>query len=110
MEHSKSYQWEKIADSVGEITFLENGIVEIEVNSKRLCLAKTPEGLRAFAPTCPHAGASLAKNGELDSRGNITCCVHNYRFNLKHGRDPFNEYFLKIYPVRLETDGIYVGM
>ena len=110
MKFDKQYQWEKIANSIEEITFLENGIAEITLPAKKICVASTPDGLKAFAATCPHAGASLVESGELDSRGNINCCVHNYRFSLKHGRDPFNEYFLKVYPVRLEDDGIYVGL
>lgn len=110
MENNKRYQWEKIAHSIDEISFPENGIVEIDLPARKICIAKTPDGLKAFAATCPHAGASFAENGELDSRGNITCCVHNYRFNLNHGRDPFNEYFLKIFPVKVGADGIYVGL
>lgn len=110
MENDNRYHWEKIANNIEEISFLENGIAEINLASKKICVANTPDGLKAFAATCPHAGASLAENGQLDSRGNINCCVHNYRFNLKHGRDPFNEYFLKTYPVRVEADGVYVGV
>ena len=110
MKPDTKYQWKKIANSIDEISFLENGIAEINLPARRICIANTTDGLRAFSATCPHAGASLAENGELDSRGNITCCVHNYRFNLKHGRDPFNEYFLKVFPVKLEDDGVYVGL
>ena len=110
MRESASFQWEKIANSLEEIIFPENGIAEINLQTRNICIANTADGLKAFAATCPHAGASLAESGELDSRGNITCCVHNYRFSLKHGRDPFNEYYLKIYPVKLEDDGVYVGL
>ncbi|MEO6682865.1 MAG: Rieske 2Fe-2S domain-containing protein [Ginsengibacter sp.] len=110
MKLEKQYQWVKIANDIDEISFLKNGIAEIHLPEKNICIADTSDGLRAFAATCPHAGASLAESGELDSRGNINCCVHNYRFSLKHGRDPFNEYFLKVFPVKVEHDGIYVGL
>lgn len=110
MGMDREYNWIKIAENEEAISFGENGIAEFDVTVRKICIATTEKGKVAFAANCPHAGASLAVHGQLDSRGNIRCCVHNYRFNLSHGRDPFNEYFLRIFPVRIMSTGVYVGL
>ena len=108
--NEKKYKWIQIASSIDEFIFGENNLAEIEIQGKKICIAKTTTGLKACASKCPHAGGNMAE-GKLDKRENIVCCVHNYRFNLTHGRDVFGEgYFLKIYPVRESEEGIFVGI
>lgn len=105
----KKYRWVKIADDLSEIHFSINQLAEIAVEGKRICLAKTSTGLKACAAKCPHAGGVMAE-GKLDNKENIVCCVHNYHFSLTHGRDIFNEgFFLKIYPVEVNGDEVFVG-
>ena len=100
----------KIAAKVEEFDFPENNLIEIVADGKSICLIKTATGLKACAAKCPHAGGKMAQ-GKLDNRGNIVCCVHNYHFSLIHGRDSFNEgYFLKIYPVIINNEGVFVEM
>lgn len=103
-----SIQWHKIAESLDVIAFNEKGIASVSVNEKIICVIKTEDGLQACTDRCPHAGASLS-DGFIDKNRNIVCCEHNYKFNLKTGRDAMNEgYFLKLYKIKIEDDGVFV--
>lgn len=110
ISNEKKYKWIQIAGSIDEFIFGENNLKEIDIDGKKICLAKTTSGLKACTSKCPHAGGNMS-NGRLDKRGNIVCCVHNYSFNLTHGRDTLGEgYFLKTYPVKESEKGIFVGV
>lgn len=102
--------WIKIAESVAEISFGPNGIAEIEVAGKRICIAKYKDGLAAFAQKCPHASGRLA-DGFIDVWGNVVCPLHRYKFCLKNGRNVSGEgYSLKHWPVEVRENGVYVRL
>lgn len=104
------YQWIKIATNIHEIIFAPNNIARINIGEKKICLIHTLNGLKACGSKCPHAGGDLSM-GYLDNKGNITCPVHGYRFNINNGRDTNGEgYFLKIYKIVANEDGIFVGL
>ena len=106
----KKNNWVKIADNLHEFIFSENNIARIQVEGRVICILQTPVGLKACASTCPHAGSDLSC-GYLDNRENIVCPVHGYRFNINNGRDSNKEgYFLKIYPIKISVDGIFVTL
>ncbi|HET7119006.1 MAG TPA: Rieske 2Fe-2S domain-containing protein [Hanamia sp.] len=106
----KNENWIKIASSKDEIRFRNNDIAKVKVAGKEICVIQTSNGLKGCNAYCPHAGGKLSK-GFLDNKGNIICPVHHYRFNLINGRDTNNEgYFLKIYKVVENEDGIFVGL
>ena len=106
----KKYKWYKIADTVAELQFNENEIVQLEVAGKKICIVNKAGALAACAAKCPHAGGNMAE-GFLDKYGNIVCPVHRYAFNLENGRDMSGEgYFLKIYPVKMSENGIFLGI
>ncbi len=106
----KQYTWHKIADSAEEIIFTANGLTEITVNGKTICLAKHNETLLACTQKCPHAGGIMA-DGYLDAVGNIVCPLHRYKFSLQNGRNVSGEgYFLKTFPVEIRKEGVFVGM
>lgn len=110
LKTQRKYKWVKIAGQIGELIFSENNIAPIEVKGKKICIAKTILGIKAFAAKCPHAGGNMSE-GKLDSKGNIVCPVHGYRFSIHNGRDSNGEgYFLKMYPVKEAEDGIFVGI
>jgi nitrite reductase/ring-hydroxylating ferredoxin subunit len=110
MNPSKQYSWHKIADSIGELHFQENGMIEIKAGSKNICLAKHKESLFGCAVKCPHAGGHLA-DGYVDALGNIVCPMHRYKFSLQNGRNVSGEgYFLRAYPVEIREDGVFVGI
>ena len=104
------YTWHKIANTPAEIPFSTEGLAEIDVHGKKICIAMHNETITACAATCPHAGGTLAE-GYLDALGNITCPLHSYKFSLQNGRNISGEgYFLKTFPIELKVDGIYVGI
>ena len=106
----KKYTWYKIAETIGELQFGENNILQVEVAGKNICIAKTLNGLSACAAKCPHAGGNM-EAGFLDKNGNIVCPVHRYAFNFKNGRDVTGEgYYLKIYPVEVNEGGVFLGI
>ena len=107
---SQKENWRKAAGNIDEISFNQNEIASINLGEKKICIAKTSFGLKAFSSTCPHAGGDLS-GGFLDSKQNIICPVHGYRFSLNSGRDRNDEgYFLKIYQVKETSDGIFIKL
>ena len=107
--NEKKYQWFKIAENENELLFSANNLRVIEVNGKKITLAKHNEHLFACAYACPHASGILAE-GYLDSIGNIVCPVHRYKFALSNGRNVSGEgYYLKTYPIKKEDNGIFIG-
>ncbi len=100
----------KVADAVASIMFNEKNIATVSIDSRKICIVKTENGLRACTDQCPHAGGSLSE-GYVDQHQNIVCPVHHYKFNLQTGRDAFNEgYFLKTYPIVVNDDGVFIQM
>jgi len=103
------YNWIKIAESFAECTTNDNHLAEIEVDGKKICLAKQNGTLYACAHKCPHAGGKMAE-GYLDALGNIVCPIHRYKFSLQSGRNVSGEgYFLRNFPVEIRNDGVFVG-
>ncbi len=110
MKPEKKYRWHKIAVAFSELSFGKNDLAEIEVGEKKICIAKKGEVIRACAATCPHAGGVMSE-GFLDNNGNIVCPIHRYVFSLENGRDVSGEgYFLKIYPVKIDDKGVFIGI
>jgi 3-phenylpropionate/trans-cinnamate dioxygenase ferredoxin subunit len=106
----KKYKWHKVAASKDELYFGSNNLLQLTIDGKKICIAKGKDGLYACTGKCPHAGGNMA-DGYLDARDHIVCPVHRYTFNLNNGRDVTGEgYFLKIYPVKADETGIYVGI
>ena len=107
--NDKKYSWHKISDSLDELSFTSNGLAQLEIAGKIICLSRQGDQLSACTAKCPHAGGILA-DGYVDPLGNIVCPFHRYKFNLKTGRNISGEgYFLKIFPVEMRPDGIYIG-
>ena len=109
MEHIKKYNWHKVAENKDEINFSVNGIAEIMVGNKRICIALNKDKVLACTQKCPHAGGKLS-DGYIDATGNIVCPLHRYKFSLQNGRNISGEgYFLKIFPVEIRNEGVFVG-
>jgi 3-phenylpropionate/trans-cinnamate dioxygenase ferredoxin subunit len=107
---AKTYHWHKIAESAADFIWQENGLCEVMVKGKTLCIAKAGDTVKACAHKCPHAGGHLA-DGYVDALGNIVCPLHRYKFHLETGRNTSGEgYYLRTYPVEERADGIYVGI
>ncbi len=110
MQHSKTYEWHKIADDVSELSFSENGMVQLEVKGKSVCITRVKDELFACAAKCPHAGGHLSA-GYIDALGNIVCPLHRYKFSLANGRNTSGEgYFLKTFPIEKRENGVFIGI
>ena len=110
MEANNKYTWHKIAASIHEINFAENGLTEVIINTKTICIARHQDELFACTQKCPHAGGIMAE-GYIDAVGNIVCPVHRYKFNLDNGRNTSGEeYFLKTFPIEKRKEGVFVGI
>lgn len=106
----KQITWHKIADSLNELPLSSNGLGELEVAGKKICISLYHDQLHACAAKCPHAGGTMAA-GHLDPLGNIICPLHRYKFSISKGYNVSGEgYFLKTYPVEQRSDGIFVGV
>ena len=102
--------WHKIAESVEELPWNEQGLCAWEVAGKRVCLVRHQERLYACAQSCPHAGGKMAQ-GYVDAVGNIVCPLHRYRFSLQNGRNVSGEgYYLKTYVLEQRADGLFLGL
>ena len=106
----KKYTFHKIADHPSSLSFSPNQIAVAEVKGKKICITRFQDEWFAFAYKCPHASGIMAE-GYVDAIGNIVCPVHRYKFSLKNGRNTSGEgYYLKIYPVEIREEGMYVGL
>ncbi|MCH8903319.1 MAG: Rieske 2Fe-2S domain-containing protein [Bacteroidetes bacterium] len=104
--------WFKIADEAELERRLPdvNALSSFDLGESSICVARLEDGYYAVADMCPHASGSLSE-GEIDSRENIVCPVHLYKFSLRTGINTSGEdYFLKKYPLKLMEDGYYIGI
>jgi nitrite reductase/ring-hydroxylating ferredoxin subunit len=96
--------WFKIDVPIPE----SDGVSQILVNGKKLCLVKNQQQLYIIQNTCPHAGGILS--GGWCKEGNIVCPIHRYEYNLTTGRGAEGQGdYIVIYPTELRADGLYVG-
>lgn len=102
-------KWHKIGETAAVFQWQNNQMCVIEVEGKKITLARHQEGLYAFAYKCPHASGIMA-DGFVDALGQVVCPLHRYRFNIKNGRNTSGEgYYLKTYPLEERADGIYIS-
>ena len=103
-------RWIRIAESINEIRFDSNNLVDADADGKTICLVRSKDQIYAVAQKCPHSGGFLAQ-GFVDAMGNIVCPLHRYRFCPSNGRNVSGEgYYLKHWPVEVREDGVYVGL
>jgi 3-phenylpropionate/trans-cinnamate dioxygenase ferredoxin subunit len=108
MEKASDHNWHKIAESMDEFIFQANGLTELQINGKMICIGKHNNRLFACTQKCPHAGGILA-DGYIDSTGNLVCPLHRYKFNPENGRNISGEgYFLKTFLIEERADGIFI--
>lgn len=105
----KKYKWYKIADSVNELHFASNNLLQLDVAGKTICIARGKQ-LYACTAKCPHAGGIIA-DGFLNDSDVITCPLHRYKFCLENGRNISGEgYYLKTFPIQTSETGVFIGI
>jgi 3-phenylpropionate/trans-cinnamate dioxygenase ferredoxin subunit len=101
--------WVLITEAPLNLDFQENNLLDLEVDGKKITLAKWKEGYFAFAQKCPHASGRMSA-GYINPLGQVVCPLHRYAFDMKNGRNTSGEgYFLKTYPVEQRPEGIFIG-
>jgi len=104
--------WYKVFNSVNEAetAIPINRLVAVEIENKRLCLARTEKGYFATDEKCPHQGLPISRGGFCEN-GTIVCPFHRYAWDLKSGREvEKREDNLALYPVEIRETGIYIGI
>ena len=100
--------WVLVTDAPLSLDWPDNQLLDLEVDGKKITLAKFKEGYFAFAQKCPHASGRMAQ-GYINPLGQVVCPLHRYAFDMKNGRNTTGEgYFLKTYPVELRPNGLFI--
>ena len=108
MSESK-INWVLITDAPLSLDWQENQLLDMEVDGKKITIAKWKEGYFAFAQKCPHASGRMSA-GYINPLGQVVCPLHRYAFDMKNGRNTSGEgYFLKTYPIEQRLEGISIG-
>ncbi len=78
------------------------------IGNLRICLVLVNDKIVAVQDKCSHNGESLSK-GMVNYLGEVICPWHNYRFNLKTGRETDQRSRdLMIYPVKEDETGLFI--
>jgi nitrite reductase/ring-hydroxylating ferredoxin subunit len=107
-----SFHWVKIFDN--EEAMLNNiakgSVQSFVIRGNKICLAHSKDGVFAVSERCPHNGASLA-HGMCNENNQIVCPMHRYPFDLRTGKAAAGlAYSLITYPLKTESDGVYIGI
>ncbi|GFO54094.1 (2Fe-2S) ferredoxin [Geomonas sp. Red276] len=82
----------------------------VEIAGQQVLLLKMKGVVYACERECPHQGAPL-EGAVVKEAGKLSCQRHGYRFDLKTGAcEGHPECTLKIYPVEIRGDEIYVDV
>ena len=104
-----SINWVLVTDAPASLDWPNNHLLDLEVDGKKITLAKFKEDYFAFAQKCPHASGRMAQ-GYINPLGQVACPLHRYAFDMKNGRNTTGEgYFLKTYPTELREEGLFIG-
>jgi len=105
-------QWLKVFDTKEEAEKVVpmRSTKLILAGNRKICLARTADGLMAIEDACPHLGESLSR-GKVNYLGEVVCPWHSYRYNLQHGQECENRSRkAKTYPIKEEEDGVFIGL
>ena len=101
--------WVLVTDAPLSLDWPDNQLLDLEVDGKKITLARFKDGYFAFAQKCPHASGRMAQ-GYINPLGQVVCPLHRYAFDMKNGRNTTGEgYFLKTYPLELRPSGLFIG-
>ncbi len=87
----------------------KNGRTVVRLEGKQIALFNTPEGIFACNNRCPHEGYPL-REASLDDECRLTCNWHNWKFDLRTGDNAFGGDRLRVYPVELRGDQIWIDI
>jgi len=81
----------------------------INIDGKRICLARTETGYFALENRCPHAGGWLGEG--WCEKNMVVCPIHRFRYDVSTGRGaPGQGDYVETYPVKVEKEGVFIGL
>lgn len=100
------YKWYKVygADAPQQELF---SLRAIDLDGKKVVLARNDKGYYAVDDKCPHAGYPLS-HGKCMEDGTLMCIYHRYRFDLETGQSGGD--FVQTHPVRVDDKGVFIGL
>jgi nitrite reductase/ring-hydroxylating ferredoxin subunit len=80
------------------------------IHGKRLCMVLRADHFYVVQDSCSHNGESLSK-GTVNHLGEIICPWHGHQFSLATGRECSQRSTdLETYPIKEESEGLFIGM
>ncbi len=98
--------WHKVLDKENEL--LEGRVMTVTAGHKGICLTKYEGTISALDNKCPHQGGPLGE-GSIEN-GMLRCPWHGWDFNPCTGKIPGYDDGVDTFPIKIEADGIYVGL
>ncbi|MEQ8371308.1 MAG: Rieske (2Fe-2S) protein [Alphaproteobacteria bacterium] len=98
--------WTKTAD-LADLD--RKGRTVVRVNGRQIALFRVGEQIHACNNRCPHEGYPLVE-GDVDPSCLLTCNWHNWKFDLRDGRNLYGGDGLRIYPVEVRGDAVWVDL
>jgi nitrite reductase/ring-hydroxylating ferredoxin subunit len=86
-----------------------DGKLVAKVGGRQIALFRTADGILACNNRCPHEGYPL-REGSLDGGCVLTCNWHNWKFDLRTGRNLTGGDGLRTYPTRVEAGAVWVDI
>ena len=86
-----------------------SGVQLTRVAGKQIALFDTESGIKACDNRCPHEGYPLSE-GNLSKECVLTCNWHNWKFNLDTGENLFGGDRLRIYPIQLRGEEVWIDI
>ncbi len=103
-------EWHKFMMHPNELNWNQEGMAAVEVDGRKVGVARWKDQYFGFQQKCPHASADMVQ-GYVDAMGNVVCPLHRYKFCLRTGKNVTGEgYFLRTYPIEERADGWYMGL
>ncbi|WP_256006386.1 Rieske (2Fe-2S) protein [Pedobacter deserti] len=98
-------KWHKLDTELPEGEFVK----QIQIDGKKLCLARHQGQLYVVQNQCPHAGGILS--GGWCRNGHLICPIHRWEYNLDTGRGAAGQGdYIRIYPIEVRPEGLFVGI
>ena len=90
-----------VLEDKGRLVFRKEG--------RQIALFHTPHGVLACNNRCPHEGYPL-REGSLDERCVVTCNWHNWKFDLRSGRNLYGGEGLRTWPVDIRDGEVWIDL
>jgi nitrite reductase/ring-hydroxylating ferredoxin subunit len=86
-----------------------DGRALVRLRGRPLAIFETPQGVFAINNRCPHEGYPL-REGTLSDDCVLTCNWHNWKFDLRDGRNLYDGENVRTYPVELRDGAVWIDL